>query len=380
MIRAAFLGGSASTLAAAALPVPVYAPTMRFAVVCPQSGVDESVGRQLAAGVRAAVDYYNEQRAPFDRALLYQVYDDRNTASDAVVQASFATGNPDTWVTIGHVSAASTLAALQSYASAQMPLLVPTVTADRLTSQGYRNVFRLPTKDSDEGGLLAEYAIATGSKAPHVVSQDGPYGDTVADGFVRKAGALHLVANQTRVPAEKPDFDRAAADVLSRAPDSVTFAGNVDDLGPLLAVLRAKGYTGRFLGSQGFFDAQTVREYAKQSEGMIVSSSVPYYPMAPTASRYVSDYQARYGALSPVAAFGYAAVQVLQQAQRRSGATNRLTMTRALATGGPYDTVTGSYIFGPSGDALDPNCYFYVSRNGAFAYERQAHRSGFMLK
>ena len=382
MNRRDFVGGVGTTVGAATIPLPAatFTPTMRLAVVCPQTGMDAAVGRQLVMGVRAAVDYYNNIRSPFDRALLYEAYDDRNTASDAVVQASFATGNPDTLATIGHLSAASTLAALPSYNSAQMPLVVPTVTDDRLTSQGYRNVFRLPTKDSDEGGLVAQYAIATGSKAPHVVTQDGDYGPAVAAGFVRRAGALHLSAAQTSFSVDKPNYDKAAADVLAHAPDCVVFAGNVDDMGPLLPMLRAKGYTARFMATQGFFDGLTVSQYGKESEGMVVSSSVPYYPLAPTTTRDVSDYAAHYGPLTPVAAYGYAAVQVIMLAQRRTLAASRLLMTRALATGGAYDTVTGSYTFGASGDPFDANCYFYVVRDGKFAYDRQAHRSGFMLR
>ncbi len=81
-----------------------------------------------------------------------------------------------------------------------------------------------------------------------------------------------------------------------------------------------------------------------------------------------------------MAAYGYAAVQLIRLAARRTNATNRLAMIRALATGGAYDTVTGSYTFGPSGDVLDPNCYFYRVKDGKFTYERQAHPSGFMLK
>jgi ABC-type branched-subunit amino acid transport system substrate-binding protein len=381
MNRAGFLRGTGTTIAAATTPiVPAFTPTLRLAVVCPQSGPDAAIGKQLVMGVHAAVDYYNNLRSPFDRALLYEFYDDRNTSADAVVQASFATGNPDTLATIGHLSAAATLAALPSYNSAQMPLIVPTVTDDRLTSQGYRNVFRLPTKDSDEGGLIAQYAISTGSKAPHVVTQDGAYGPAVADGFVRRAGAMHLNAAETKFSVEGPDYDKAVADVIVHVPDCVAFAGNVDDMGPLLPLLRARGYTGRFVGSQGFFDGLTVAKYGKEAEGMVVSSSVPYYPLAPTTANDVSDYTARYGPLTPVAAFGYAAVQIILLAQRRTGATSRPLMTRALGTGGAFDSVTGSYTFGGTGDPFDPNCYFYVVRGGKFVYDRQAHRSGFMLR
>ena len=263
MIRADFLAalGAAGVLrqdrdvVAQATP---YTPSMRFAVVCPQSGPDARLGRQLLDGVRGAVEEANRSRTSLERALLFDPYDDHNTAADAVVQASFATGSPDVVAVIGHLSAGTTLAALQGYANAQVPLLVPTVTDDRITARGYRNVFRLPTKDSDEGSLVAAYVITTGSKSPHVVTQDGDYGPNVAAGFVRRAGALHINAGATQFSVEKPDFAKTAEAVVSQSPDCIVLAGNVDDMGGLIGALRAKGFTGRLVGTQGFFDAQTV--------------------------------------------------------------------------------------------------------------------------
>ena len=382
MIRAQFLGGIGGAAGATQIAqIAPYTAALRLAVVAPQSGDDRNVGKQLVDGVRAAVEEANRMRSSFDRALIFDTYDDHNTAADATVQAGFACNYPDCVAVIGHLSASATLATEQIYASASMPLIVPTVTDDRITAKGYRNVFRLPTKDSDEGGLLASYAITiVGSKAPHVVTQDGDYGADVAAGFIRFAGALRVNAEGTRFPIDKPDFAQAAGNVLEHKPDCVALAGNAEDMGPLLGVLRAKGFTGRFLGTQGFFDALTVGKYAKDAEGIVVSTSVPYYPLAPTASRDVSDYQSRYGRLTPVAAFGYAAAQLVRLASRRTGATSRLGIVRSLATGGNYDTITGSYTFGPYGDVVSPNCYFYAVHDGKFAYERQAHPSGFMLK
>ncbi|HYW53038.1 MAG TPA: branched-chain amino acid ABC transporter substrate-binding protein [Dongiaceae bacterium] len=384
MIRAGFLAGLGAAAGAAGpaqlAQVTPYTPTLRFAVVCPQSGPDARVGRQLLDGVRGAVDEANRERMLNERVLLFDAYDDHNTAADATVQASFATSNQDTLAVIGHISSGATLITEPAYANAQIALIVPTVTDDRITERGYRNVFRLPTKDSDEGSLVAAYVIRTGSKAPHVVTQDADYGPDVAGGFVRRAGALHVNAGATQLAADKPDFAKAADAVLARTPDCIVLAGNVGDMGPLMKTLRDKGYTGRLVGTQGFFDAQTTKGFAKEAEGLVVSTSVPYYPLAPTALRDVQLYQARYGALPPVAAYGYAAVQLIRLAVRRTGASNRLSLIRALASGGVYDTVMGSYTFGPTGDVLDPNCYFYRVKDGKFTYERQAHPSGFMLK
>jgi branched-chain amino acid transport system substrate-binding protein len=359
---------------------PINTPTLRIAAVCPQSGEDRAIGNELVRGIRAAIDYLNDQRASFNPFLICDYYDDRNAAANATVQASFAVGNPQTQAVIGHLSAAATMVALPVYANAQIALIVPTVTDDRLTAQGYQNIFRLPTKDAIEGGLLASYAIFTGSQAPHVVTQSGDYGPAVAAGFVRKAGAQHVNASVTTLAADAPDYSAAATAIIAHVPDSVTFAGNVDDLGPLLGTLRHAGYTGRFLASQGFFDAQTVQSYAKDADGMTVSSCVPYYPLAPTTTRNVQDFQQHDGALTPVAAFGYAAVQLIQAAQLRVNAANRLTLIRAITSNGPWDTITGSYTFLPGGDAYNANCYFYVVKDGKFDYVRQALRSGFMLK
>jgi len=167
MIRAQFLAGAGALASGTQVAQIVpYTPTFRFSVVGPQSGPDGALGRQLVAGVRGAVDEINRDRPSYQSLVLYNVYDDHNVAAEATVQADFATSAPDAMAVIGHLSATTTLATQQLYSNAQIPVIVPTVTDDRITERGYRNVFRLPVKDSDEGGLIATYAIKTGSKSP----------------------------------------------------------------------------------------------------------------------------------------------------------------------------------------------------------------------
>lgn len=360
--------------------LPAYAPTLRIAVVAPFSGAERPLGEDLANGVRAACDSANALRLASDRALIFDTYDDRNNGADATIQAGFAAGNGEVMAVVGHLSSAATLAALSIYANATLPLIVPTVTDDRVTARGYRNVFRLPPKDSAEGGLVAALAIAQGSKTPLVVTLDGAYGPEAAVGFQRRAAGRHVDAAIVQLQGPKPDLAHAASEIVAKGPDSVTLAGTVGDLGELLPALRAHNYTGALYATQGFFDPRTLSEYGKAAEGLRISTDVPYYPLAPTAVRNVTEYQQQYGTLTPVAAYGYAAVQLIALAQRRGGAVGRLSLIRALATGGTFETITGIYMFGPDGDAIDPNCYFYAVRNAKFAYDRQAHPSGFMLK
>jgi branched-chain amino acid transport system substrate-binding protein len=382
------LAAAAPPVFGAPVPLPgptipgIYNTTMRIGVVAPLTGDYANLGKQLVQGVNAAVNELNDLRFTTDPVLVFNQFDDQATAAGAVVQAQFCVNTPDMVATIGHLGATPTLAALQTYSNGSMPLIVPTVTDDRITQKGYRNVFRLPTKDSDEGALLASYVLASGAKAPVVVTQKADYGPAVADGFVRRAGAQHINVPSTTLPLQNVDFARAADEVLgyNPPPDFVALAGNVGDLGPLMVALRAKGYTGRFVASQGFFDAATTQQYAKVAEGLIISTSIPYLPLAPSTAQDVRYYQEKYGALTPVTAYGYAAVQLIQGAYRKAQATTRTTISQALSGGGVYDTVTGDYTFGVYGDVVAPNCYFYSVTDGKFKYERQAHSSGFMLK
>jgi branched-chain amino acid transport system substrate-binding protein len=378
MLRSEFLGGlGASTLA---VTLPNYTATSTIGVVAPFSGRDRPLGERLADGVRAAIDDANRNRATLDRAYAMRTFDDGNTVASAMVNAQFATGDSSVIAVVGHLGSGTTLAAIPTYGSAQMPLIVPVATDDRVTATNYRDVFRLPTKDSSEGALFARFAADQyHPKTVSVFVQDADYGADVATGFIGAMQARKIAAPYTQFPYEKPDFDKVVDGALSAKPDYVFLAGTVGDMGGIIRVLRAKGYTGPIGASQGFFDAQTL-QLGTAANDLVVSTSIPYLALAPSTQRVRSDFEIRYGALGPLSLFGYAAAQIAISAVRRSGAQARNALLSALQIGVPIDTVAGTFTFGPSGDPLDPELYFYTMRDGKFAYLRQAHSSAFMLK
>ena len=113
---------------------------------------------------------------------------------------------------------------------------------------------------------------------------------------------------------------------------------------------------------------------------MVVSADVPYYPLALTALRDVQDYEARHGRLTPVAAYGYAAVQLVQARGAANGRDESARHDPRARDRGFATTPSRARTLRPAGDVLEPNCDFYRITDGKFAYERQAHRIGFMLK
>ena len=379
--RGDFLGGLAGFGAVAALNVPNYTATIAIGVVCPLSGPFRASGEALANGVRGAVDYQNRARAGFDSIYTVRTFDDQNSVAEALVSAQFAVDDPTIVAVIGHLGAKATIAVLRTYAQVQMPLIVPAVTADALTAQGYRNVFRLPTKDLVEGQLLAKFVNGRSSpKNPYVLAQDGDYGADVATGYVQQFGTFKVTAGSDVFAYDKPDYGGAADKALAAKPDHIMLAGTAQDMGPIVKVLRDKGYTGPFAAPQGFFDALTVSKYAKECDGIVISTSMPYLALAPTALRLLGDYQGAYGPFVPVSAFAYAATQIVMSAVRRTGAAQRATLLSSMTLGGNYDTIVGSFTFAPTGDPIDPELYFYTIADGKFSYLKQAHPSGFLSR
>jgi branched-chain amino acid transport system substrate-binding protein len=386
---AASLGTLAATRPAAAqyfpLPQPTpfgqqVAPVASVAVLGPMSGKDASLGQQLANGVRGAFDDANGLGGGMDHFWSLRTFDDQDTLANALLVARFAIDDQNQSAAIGHLGSTITSQVIRYYSDANMALIVPATTADGVTSQGYRNVFRLPTKDSTEGILHAKFVKAEkrGTKIG-VVYLDGDYGPDVARTFLRQTAGDRLSPFEVKLPADHPDFGAAAGTIVGQNADLVFLAGLAPALGPLIPALRNAGWKGQLDASAGFFDAGLWPSYGKQVDGIVVSSSMPPLQIVPAALAVKTQYEQRYGAMTPIAAFAYASAQIFITAVRRFGSTQRISVLRAIAQPIAIDTLVGSFTFDPFGDPLDPNVYFYLLENGAWHYVRAAHPSSYIV-
>lgn len=377
---AALAAGALATPARAAFNDPLVAPAT-IGVVGPFTGEYVRLGEQIGNGVRAALDEVNRFHGPMDRIFSMRTFDDQNLLANGLVNAQFAVDDGTIDVVIGHLSGRITDQALQTYANGRLPIIVPASTFDRLTSHGYANVLRLATKDSTEGNLAGAVVIdRLKPKSSVVLYQDADYGIDVAAGYHDRMLKEKLDSKAIRFAFEKPDYAGVAKATAALKPDVIYLAGTVKDMGPILKPLRAEGYAGPFFASQGFFDPATIDKYKADSDGLIVSTSMPPLQLAPSIFRIKTDFEQRYGQFTPLAAFAYAAAQIAISAIKRGGSADRLAAARALTFGTSYDTLVGSLSFLPTGDPSDPNAYFYVVKDGKWSYVQAAHRSGFILK
>ncbi len=383
MRRRAFLAGSAAALAPAIAQAQLLPNgQLRQATIgvsVPMSGPLEKYGREVAKGVAAAIDETNRFNAPLTLAFGIRTFDDQNSGAIATANVSIAAADPSIVAMVGNLTADVTLQALPQYANANFALVVPTVTADAITAHGYRNVFRLPTKDSTEGVLFARTVLPR-HKTMNVVAVaiEGDYGAEVANGFINQAKSDKHDADAVVVPA-KFDAGAVAESLVKRKPDYIFLCGKVDRLGPFAETLRTAGYKGDFGASDGFYTQTTIDKYASTLEGAVVASPFPPLDKAPSIFQLYNDFQHYAGSITAFSAYGYAAAQLIIAAVHRSTTPTRFSLLTTLQQNGTYNTILGQYSFTFTGDATVPNIYLYSVKPDSFAFVKAAVPTGFIV-
>ncbi len=383
MLRSEFLAGAAAALLPsgnAGIPNQNgVLPQTNIGVNVPLTGPLAQYGTQIVKGVQACVDETNRFTPSLTRYWGVRTFDDQNNATVASSNVFVAASDPSVMGMIGNLTVDTTLAALPQYANANFAIVVPSVTADVITNRGFRNVFRLPTKDSSEGQLFARSVLPRHKSAKVIaLTMKGDYGADVANGLIGQAQADHHDTDTIDVnPTNDPE--NIAAVVIKRDASFVFFAGKPDHLGPIAKALRKQGYKGDFGASDSFFSGAVIDPYGDAMDGTLVASSTPPIDRIPSMVTLVRDFQGEVGGIDAFEAFGYAAAQLLIMASGRANAKDRFALLTQMQQGGAYNLLVGQYAFNFSGDATLPNIYLYKMTTKGFTFDRSAVPSGFVV-
>ncbi len=383
MLRSEFLTGAvAALLPTGATGIPNQSGVLtqvNVGVNVPLTGPLAQYGSQIVKGAQACVDETNRFTPSQTRYWGLRPFDDQNNSTVASSNVFVAASDPTVMGMIGNLTVDTTLAALPQYANANFAIVVPSVTADVITKRGFRNVFRLPTKDSSEGQLFSRSVLPKHSTATLIaVTMKGDYGADVASGLVAQATAdKHDADTITVDPTNDPD--NIAARIIKRNATLVFLAGKPTSLGPIAKALRKQGYKGDFGASDAFFTGAVIDPFGDALDGALVASSTPPIDRIPSMNQLVRDFQGEVGGIDAFEAFGYAAAQLIIQAAGRVNAKDRFALLTQMQQGGAYNLLVGQYAFNFSGDATLPNIYLYKLTPKGFTFEKSAVPSGFVV-
>lgn len=398
MRRLAFIAGLGAAAAAAPAiaqvgprqtgPTPLpYSPgltqparQLTIGVNVPLSGPLAQYGLQVVQGVRAAIDENNLLTTISQIVFGVRQLDDQNSSPISEGNVSIAAADSTIIGIVGNLTGNVTIDTLTTYANDGFAVVVPSVTAPALTQRGFRNVFRLPTRDDVAGRLFASTIFRKQpSSLALAVTFDGSYGPDVARGFVQQVRADRRNVDLVTLPSSAFDPAAAARAIAARNADYLFLCGKLSELGPLVPALALAGYNGLYGLSDGFYDQETIAKYGPNLSDAVVYSSLPPLDRIPSIFEQLADLRREVSGITALVAYGYAAAQVIIAASTRTNAYTRYSLLTAMQLSGSFNTLVGPFNFDANGDPVIPNLYFFKISGTSFDFVEPAVRNGYVV-
>ena len=358
------------SLAAATLTPFVPKAVFKIFIHGPLSGDQASVGQEMLRSAELAIQQLSGRLNEHGYKVELVPYDDQNTIEIALANAKQVIANPDTFCGVGHYDSGITMAASDVYHEGGLAFIAPTVTDPLLTDRNFLEVNRLIGRVDGQGYAAAQFAKARGFQSVFIVSQNNENSVRNAEYFRTETGRFGIKwAGSIFETVNEENMDRVVGQIVNAQPELIYISTSARQAIPLLAELRAAGYTGSFLGTERLNSQSTISAAGAslvQGGGLyytITDAPLHYYA---GAANFVQDFETQYEAMpQTLAARVYDAtgicLKAIDEASQAKGGTppTRAEVARAIRALQDYPGITGMYTFNNQGDPSPSQYYVY---------------------
>ncbi len=349
-------GAAAAALAVLAPGVLAQSGDIKIGAFAAMSGAAAHQGKSMLEGVELAVKAKNAAGGINGRKIQLVVGDDAGKPEEAAVVARrFATRDAVT-LAIGSVSSPASLAAAQVFREEEVPQIVVSATAQRITTQGNEWVFRSAVPDrqfvSDLVDFLNEKFPKLKRFAFLFVNDD--FGKGGFDSFVEagKKYGISVVAEE-RYSRGDVDFVGQLTKVRAANPHAIVDWSRYTEGALIQRQLRQMGLSTlpRF-GGDGYAQQAFLDLAGDAANGVVYAThfSTATASGIPEAQRFIEAFRKAYGKLpDAVHAQAYDAAMIAIAALERAKSTDRTAVRNALRQT-DYASVRGPFKFDQKGD------------------------------
>ncbi len=325
----------------------------------------------VAQSMRRAAEMAVADWAPkLGRPLELRVKEDQFDPKQAVITAEKLV-QEGVWGVIGHYYSSSSIPASAVYAAADVPLVTPTSTHPRLTSQGFDNIFRVSGRDDQQAITAADFVVdVLKARRIAIVHDQTEYGSGLAETFDRtllRRAPRRVVLTEMLAQGDK-DFAPQVAALKAARPDAVYFGGIFREAGYLVRQMRQAGITAVFVSCDAVLDTEFVRLAGEEAAA---GSYLTFYPdpkRLDSAGPFRREFESRYGTRGPYVLYTYDAVGVLLQGIQYAKVSDNSPeslrhVIRAIRTR-PYRGALGLLRWDKNGDLATSPYVMYVTKKG----------------
>lgn len=338
---------------------------IHIATVGPVTGPLASLGEQMLAGARRAVEEINARGGVHGQRLVLHIGDDQCDPKQAVAVANQMAARGVVFVA-GHFCSGASIPAAAVYGEEGVIMITPASTNPKLTDEGGAFIFRVCGRDDDQGGIIGRFIAARfAGRRVAVLHDKTAYGKGLADqtrNAMREAG-LSESLYEAYTAGEK-NFSALVSRLKRERVEAVFIGGYHTEAGLIQRQMREQGLEAQLVGGDALVTDEFWSITGDAGEGALFSFA-PDARKSKAAQKLVARFRAQGQEPAGYVLYTYAAIEAWAGAAERAGATDADAVSRALHAGA-FNTVLGSFSFNAKGDADLPPYAIYEWRKGAF--------------
>lgn len=335
---------------------------IRIGVASPLSnGGMNNIARSIVHGVTLAADEWNAKGGVLGRNIELVVQDDQSNPKFAAVVANTLIEEGVVGV-IGHVNSDTSLAAIEHYNHAGIPMISPSSTNTELTAKGYTGVFRVCGKDSQQAEVAADFATKLKLKKVAFVHDRTEYGKGLIDEFTQHIQGKLESVYASDFDSDNPDFADMLQAITAKKPDLIYFCGDYTSAGNFLRQARELGIHAVFIGGDEAADSGFIAIAGKKVKDVYFTAN-PDIKQQPLARDFVAKYEQKFGTVGGYSAYAYDATNVLFTAIEKAGTTAGKQVIEKLHSL-KFDGVLGEIKFDANGDVQAAPYVIWTVKNG----------------
>lgn len=331
-----------------------------IAHVGPTSGAIAHLGKDNENGAIMAVEELNAAGVTIGGKKVTLKLMTEDDAADPKQGTAVAQKLADAKVSgvIGHLNSGTSIPASKIYSDAGIPQISPSATNPKYTRQGFKTTFRVVADDTQLGGTLGKYAVATlKGKSIAVIDDRTAYGQGVAEEFSKAVVAAGGTVVAKEFTTDKAtDFNAILTTIKGKKPDVVFFGGMDAVAGPMLRQMKSLGIAAKFMGGDGICSTELVKlagDAVTDNQVFCAEAGGVEGQAKVGMEEFKKKFKAKFNAdVQVYAPYVYDSVKLMVAAMVKAGSSDPAKYLPVLAATKDYKGVTGPISFDSKGDIL----------------------------
>jgi len=271
------------------------AKVIKIASQTPLSGPQSALGSSMSNAVSLAVEQLSGPLTELGYKVEYVPFDDQATPDVGVANAQNLVNDPAILAVVGHLNSGVAIPSSEVYNANNLVMISPANTNPRVTGRGFTTVNRVCGRDDLQGPTGARFVNELGAKSVYVLHDTTSYGQGVAEFFQKEAENLGITVLGFEGTTETANFEGVIQPILALAPEAIYFGGIYSQTGIFINQARAAGYTGYFIGPDGFDSSEFAQLAGEAGVNTYYTSVAGPATIYPDAAKFIEDYKAKFG-------------------------------------------------------------------------------------